>query len=362
MDLDGLVLIGATHTLTDATYLSDFFLEKNSKVKVIGVPCTVDGNVCHQMIEANVGFDTSSKVYSQLMGNILIDCASAFKYWYFIRIMGRDPSHLALECALRCQPNLVLISEEIKEQGKTLETVVKDIADVVGQRADRGRNFGTILIPDGFFISLPKIKPMIEELHELVQSNGENQAQRNEFVNKLTIDMDFRREKMSPWSFAIFNSMPEFTQHQMLLDRDHNGNVQVENVEAEKLLAYLVGEELKKRKKEKKYNGSFATVTHYFGYQGRSALPTILDCNLGATYGFTAGALITSGVTGYCPTARGLINPLDDWCLGAIPLISMLSVSHKSSYGKIKAIVESADVDLNGESFKELKRTRGEWI
>lgn len=362
MDLDGLVMIGATHTLTDAMYLSDFLLEKNSKTKVIAVPCTVDANVCHQMIEANVGFDTSSKVYSQLMGNILIDCASAFKYWYFIRIMGRDPSHLALECALRCQPNLVLISEEIVEQGKTLENVVKDIADVVCARADKGRNFGTILIPDGLLVSLPKIKPMFEELAELVESSGENQEDRTAFVEKLRHDYEFRKEKMSAWTFAIFNSMPDFVQKEMLMDRDHHGYVMVENVETEKLLAYLVGEELKKRKKEKKYNGSFASVTHYFGYQGRSALPTIFDCQLGAVYGFTAGSLIASGVTGYCTTARGLVNPVEEWYLGAIPLISMTNVSHKSAYGNNKAIVKSANVDLNGESFKILKQSRKDWI
>jgi diphosphate--fructose-6-phosphate 1-phosphotransferase len=211
------VVIGATHSLTDAMYLSDYLLSVNSKTKIIAVPCTVDGNVGHQMIEANVGFDTSSKTYGQLMGNILIDCASAFKYWYFIRIMGRDPSHLALECALRCAPNLVLISEEIRDQGKSLEQVVRDIADVVCERSAKGRNFGTVLIPEGLLISLPKIKPFYEELQELVDDScGNDKAKKNEFVLKLQRDKEFRQEKMSPWSYALFNTLPEFTQEQIL--------------------------------------------------------------------------------------------------------------------------------------------------
>lgn len=65
------------------------------------IPCTVDGNIHHKYIQTSIGFDTASKVYSQLIGNMLTDSASAVKYWYFIRLMGKEPSHLALECALK---------------------------------------------------------------------------------------------------------------------------------------------------------------------------------------------------------------------------------------------------------------------
>lgn len=98
--LTGLVMIGATHTLTDAAALSEYFLEHNVDTRVIAVPATVDGNIRHNYISSAIGFDTASKVYSQLIGNMLTDSASAIKYWYFIRLMGRDPSHLALECAM----------------------------------------------------------------------------------------------------------------------------------------------------------------------------------------------------------------------------------------------------------------------
>ena len=98
--LDGLVLIGASHTFTDALILSNYFLEQKVATRIICVPATIDNNIGHHMLETVVGFDTASKVYSQLIGNIMIDAASAIKYWYFIRLMGRDPSHLVLECAL----------------------------------------------------------------------------------------------------------------------------------------------------------------------------------------------------------------------------------------------------------------------
>jgi 6-phosphofructokinase len=61
----------------------------------------------------------------------MIDAASAIKYWYFIRIMGRAPSHATLECALQTQPNIVIISEEIHDKGYSLLDVVQQIADTV---------------------------------------------------------------------------------------------------------------------------------------------------------------------------------------------------------------------------------------
>ena len=239
MELDGQVLIGATHTLTDALYLSDYLQANNSKTKVITVPCTVDGNVCHNMLEASVGFDTSSKIYSQIMGNILIDCASAFKYWYFIRIMGRDPSHLALECALRTYPNMAIISEEVREQGKGIEKIVKEIADLVVQRSEKGKNFGTVLIPEGLLVNMGKIKPLIDELNELMEqlvvyqeqkqtaSRRRSVGEKEDYAMKLLTDKEFRKSKMSPWGRALFETFPEFTQKQLLIDPDHTGCIEV---------------------------------------------------------------------------------------------------------------------------------------
>lgn len=98
--LDGLVLVGASHTCTDAMILTNYFLEKSVPTRIICIPSSIDGNIGHHMLEAVCGFDTASKLYGQLIGNLMIDASSAVKYFYFIRLMGRDPSHLVLECAL----------------------------------------------------------------------------------------------------------------------------------------------------------------------------------------------------------------------------------------------------------------------
>ena len=64
LNLTGLVIIGATHSLTDAATLSEYFLQQGIKTRVIGVPATVDGNVKHKYVSSAIGFDTASKVYS----------------------------------------------------------------------------------------------------------------------------------------------------------------------------------------------------------------------------------------------------------------------------------------------------------
>ena len=154
LGLTGLVMVGATHTLTDGVYLSQFFVEQGLQTRVIVVPCSVDGNIHHKYIRTSIGFDSASKVYSQLIGNMLTDSASAVKYWYFIRLMGQDPSHVALECALKTQPNLVIVSEEVADRKETLTNVVSNICDNICSRAAEGKNYGAILIPEGLLHSI----------------------------------------------------------------------------------------------------------------------------------------------------------------------------------------------------------------
>lgn len=165
--ITGLVMAGATHTLTDAASLTEYFMEHGVDTKVVVVPVTLDGNIRHSFLQMSLGFDTASKVYSQLIGNMLTDSASAIKYWYFIRLMGREPSHLALECALKTHPNMVIISEECAFRNETLPDVVNRIADVVAERADKGKNFGTVLIPEGLMAHISAYKQLITELNDL---------------------------------------------------------------------------------------------------------------------------------------------------------------------------------------------------
>lgn len=149
LGLTGLVLIGATHTLTDGVHLAQHLINQGLGTKVVVIPATVDGNIRHKYFQTSLGFDTTSKIYSQLIGNMLTDSASAVKYWYFIRLMGKEPSNLALECALKTGPNMVIISEECQDRHESLKDIVNNICDVICERAASGKNFGCILIPEG---------------------------------------------------------------------------------------------------------------------------------------------------------------------------------------------------------------------
>lgn len=58
---------------------------------------------------------------------------------------------------------------------------------------------------------------------------------------------------------------------------DMGWRLQVSRIETEQLLLQLVDVELEKRRKESKFHGKFAGLTHYFGYEGRCSFPTNFD-------------------------------------------------------------------------------------
>ena len=261
LNLNGLILVGATHTMTDCLLLTDYFLTNKVKTSIIAVPCTVDGNVSHPLFETPVGFDTASKVYSQLIGNIMTDSASATKYWYLIRLMGRDPSHLVLECALQTHPNFVIISEECGQRAQSLSDIVNDICDVITERSNQKKNFGTILIPEGLLAHLPHFKTLIEELNEIFSKNKNDL----ELPNRLLNDEAFLKQSLSSWSSAVFLDLPDFTRKQLLLERESSGTIQLSQIETERLLSIKISKELDKRKAGKMFKGSFAAITHFFG-------------------------------------------------------------------------------------------------
>jgi diphosphate--fructose-6-phosphate 1-phosphotransferase len=261
LNLNGLVIVGATHSLTDSLLLTEYLLANKVKTSVIAVPCTVDGNISHPLFETAIGFDTASKVYSQLIGNIMTDSASATKYWYLIRLMGRDPSHLVLESALQTHPNYVIISEECSQRGQNLDDIVNDICDVISERANQKKNFGTILIPEGLLAHLPHFKTLIEELNEIFCKNIEKE----DISYKLLHDESFLKSLLSPWSSAVFLDLPEFTKKQLLLEREAHGTIQLSQIETERLISYKISKVLEKRKQEKKYKGAYSAITHFFG-------------------------------------------------------------------------------------------------
>ena len=217
---------------------------------------------------------------------------------YFIRLMGNQPSHMALECALKTNPNAVIISEECVDRKETLRDIVNNLCEIVVDRARDKKNFGAILIPEGLLSQIASFDQMIIELNQVFA--GAKTVKEQAQMAKTLYDEEEIKKVLSPWSYSIFITLPEFFRHQILVEREMAGTIKLSQLETERLLAYLVGQELESRRKAGTYNGTFAPVTHFFGYQGRSAHPSHFDCSLASTYGFAAGRLVESGLTAHC--------------------------------------------------------------
>ena len=359
LSLDGLVIVGATHAITDAAYLADYLLSKNEKTRVIGVPLSVDNNISHSLFEIALGFDTASRVNAELVGNMMTDSASATKYYYFIRVMGRDPSHLALECALQTHPNILLVSEYHKNEGDTLVDIVRYISDVVQERARIGKSFGTVIIPEGLIQQLSHFRELISEINALMGKKP--RSEREALGKRIVKNPGLIDELFHHYSAPVLRNLPAWFQLQLLTRIDSNGQIQLSLIETERLLADLVSQELKERKKLGTFKASFAPVCHFFGYQGRCSFPSEFDCSLGSSYGGTAVALIRGGVTGYLTTARGLSGPVSSWRLGGIPISSLVKLKAKSQYGRNVVVLPSAEVDLYSKAYLKAASESKTW-
>ncbi len=354
LDIKALVIIGGDDSNTNAAILAEYYKEINAGVQVIGCPKTIDGDLKNDLIETSFGFDTATKVYSEVIGNIERDCNSAKKYWHFIKLMGRSASHIALECGLQTQPNVCIISEEVEAKNMTLQDVVDNIANVVARRAEDGNNFGTVLIPEGLIEFIPAVKKLIAELNDFLAANAAEfaavaPAQQRTFII----------EHLSKENAEVYASLPEGVARQLTLDRDPHGNVQVSLIETEKLLSEMVGKRLAKMKEEGKYNGKFSALHHFFGYEGRCADPSNFDADYCYALGYNAAQLINSGVTGYMSSVRNLVKPSVQWIAGGIPITMMMNMERRN--GELKPVIQKALVDLNGRPFKKFAEMRDNW-
>ncbi|MDR2539689.1 MAG: diphosphate--fructose-6-phosphate 1-phosphotransferase [Chlamydiales bacterium] len=345
MQLDGLVIIGGDDSNTNAAILSEYFISKNSQTVVIGVPKTIDGDLKNTYVATSFGFDTACKIFSEAIGNIARDCLSAKKYYHFIRLMGRSASHIVLECGLSTHPNMVFIAEEIAEDKKTLQQITNQIADLICERAEMGKHFGVILIPEGLIEFIPEISVLIQELNHLL---ADGFIDGKEIFNKL-----------SEGSQKSFTSLPERIQQQLLLNRDPHGNVQLSFIETEKLLIETVTQELKKRLKEGKYKGAFSALHHFLGYEGRAGFPSNFDCNYCYSLGYTAALLMTHKATGYMCCITGLTQSPRDWQVLGIPLTCLMHVEWRK--GKKTPVIKKTLVDLCSKSFGFYKQHRDAW-
>ena len=357
LDLNALVIIGGDDSNTNACVLAEYYRKKEAGVQVIGCPKTIDGDLKNEMIETSFGFDTATKVYSELIGNIQRDANSAKKYWHFIKLMGRSASHIGLECALKTQPNITLISEEVAEKKQTLGEIVDYMAGIVAQRSDNGDNFGVALVPEGLIEFVPEMKKLIAELNDLL-AEGTDTGKEFKMLKK-SHRLEWVASQLTKDSSHLFVSLPTGIATQLTLDRDPHGNVQVSLIETEKLLGEMVKSRLEEMKAEGKYNGKFNTQYHFFGYEGRCAAPSNFDADYCYSLGFTASVLVAEGKTGYMSSVRNLTSPADEWIAGGVPVTSMMNMERR--HGHMKPVIQKALVELDGAPYKYFVTKRGEW-
>jgi len=354
MGLDGLVIIGGDDSNTNAAVLAEYLKGEGAKTCIIGVPKTIDGDMKNEYIEASFGFDTACKTYAELIGNICRDAMSAVKYWHFIRLMGRSASHVTLECALQTHPNIALISEEIEANGTTLQEVVDYIVDVIVKRAKDGRHYGVLIVPEGLPEFIPEIKVMIDELSDIL-------GREEKYIHSLADHSErvqYLSTQLSDHSARVYSSLPSDIQ-EVLLTRDSHGNVPLSQVETERLLIDLVSDRIRHIEEHEGIKVKFSSLSHFFGYEGRCAMPTNYDADYCYSLGYAAAQLVRAGLTGYTVNIMNTTRAAVDWVAGGVPVTMMLNMETRK--GKRVPVIKKALVDLNGKPFKTFAANREKW-
>jgi len=350
--LDGLVVVGGDDSNTNAAVLAEHFAAGGIATRVVGVPKTIDGDLKDDDVEISFGFDTATRVYAELIGNIARDAASAGKYWHVVKMMGRSASHVTLECALSVRPNLALIGEEVAARGTTLEGIVHGIADAVARRAAAGRRHGVCLVPEGLIEFVPEMRALIDRLNAaLAGPAGEADGSAREAAV---------RAGLEPGLARLFDALPDGIRAQLLLDRDSHGNVQVSKIDTDKLIVEMVGRELARRRRDGGFSGSFSAQTHFLGYEGRCAAPTNFDADYTAALGRTAAHLVALGRTGLMAAVQGLVGAPATWTPVGVPVAARLHMERRK--GRAVPVIRKALVDLDGAPFRAFAAERDRWI
>lgn len=356
LNISAVVIIGGDDSNTNAALLAEWFVKNNTGIQVIGCPKTIDGDLKNEQIEISFGFDTATKTYAELIGNIQRDANSAKKYWHFIKIMGRSASHVALEAALQTQPNITLISEEVEAKKMSLSSIIDYMSDIIARRAENGKNFGIAVIPEGLIEFIPEMGSMISNLNDIMASLESDSS----FVTASSVEkFSIVESKLDSENAKVYSSLPALIKEQLLADRDPHGNVQVSKIETEKLLIEMISARLSQMKKEGKFSGKFSSQSHFFGYEGRCAFPSNFDADYCYSLGYNAFALINNGLTGYLSSVRNLTAPASEWIAGGVPLTMMMNMEKR--HGEMKPVIQKALVKLDGPVFKQLQDNREDW-
>lgn len=336
--MDGLIIIGGDDSNTNAAVLAEYFKSIGHRTHVIGCPKTIDGDLKNEYIPISFGFDTACKIYSELIGNICVDALSAQKYYHFVRLMGRSASHITMECAFETHPNYTFIGEEISAKKKSVKEITREVVDLIVERAKIGKNYGVILLPEGLIEFIPEMGALISELNDVIAAGHTEQS---DIVNHLQTQ-----------SRELFEYLPQSLRNQLTLDRDSHGNVKVSQIETEKFIVSCVEKELEELKKEGKYEGSFNTLCHFFGYEGRCGLPSCFDTNYCYALGYNAGILIHEGLNGMMSTISNLDMPVEEWSAGGVPVTMMMNIERRN--GKDEPVIRKALVELDGYPYNSL--------
>ena len=350
--ITAIVIIGGDDSNTNAAVLAEYFAAHNTGVQVIGCPKTIDGDLKNEDIECSFGFDTATKTYSELIGNIERDANSAKKYWHFVKVMGRSASHVALECALETQPNICLISEEVSAKKQSLSEIADYIADAVEKRSANGNNFGVAIIPEGVVEFVPEFKALIAEINELLAGN---KTEEFNALGSWEEKYAFIEKGLTAESMAVFAILPQTIQQQLFLERDPHGNVQVSLIESEKLFSALVKDKLT----ERGFTGKFNALHHFFGYEGRCAFPSNFDADYCYSLGYNAFMLIQYGYNGYLSKVSNLSKPAEEWVACGMPITKMMNIERRN--GEDKPVIKKALVELDGKPFKFFEANRDTW-
>lgn len=355
-DITAIVIIGGDDSNTNAAVLAEYFAAHDAGVQVIGCPKTIDGDLKNEDIECSFGFDTATKTYSEVIGNIERDANSAKKYWHFVKVMGRSASHVALECALQTQPNVCLISEEVAEKKMSLSQIADYIADSVEARAAKGMNFGVAIIPEGVVEFVPEFSALIAEINELLAGS---KAETFNALPNWKEKYAFIEKGLSQEAMSVFAILPEGIQQQLFLERDPHGNVQVSLIESEKLFSAIVKAKLEERRVAGSYKGKFNALHHFFGYEGRCAFPSNFDADYCYSLGYNAFMLIQYGYNGYLSKVSNLSKSADEWVAGGMPITKMMNIERR--HGEDKPVIRKALVELDGKPFKFFEAHREQW-
>jgi len=354
--INALVIIGGDDSNTNAAVLAEYFAAENCGIQVIGCPKTIDGDLKNEDIECSFGFDTASKTYAEIVGNIERDANSAKKYWHFVKVMGRSASHVALETALQTHPNICLIGEEVAAKKMSLSQITNYIADSVATRGNNGENFGVAIIPEGIVEFVPEFSMLIAQINELLA------GEKADAFNALPTweeKYSFIEKGLTAEAMAVFAILPQSIQQQLFLERDPHGNVQVSLIESEKLFSEMVKAELSTRKKAGTYKGKFSALHHFLGYEGRCAFPSNFDADYCYSLGYNAFMLIQYGYTGYLSKVSNLSAPAEEWVAGGMPITKMMNIERR--HGADKPVIRKALVELQGAPFKFFAGVREQW-